>query len=365
MAHFVGQQLGSYRVTRLLGRGGFAEVYLGEHVLVPGKQAAIKVLSDQFSDSELQGFCNEVSTIFLLVHPLIVRVLDFGVEERTPFLVMDYAPHGTLRQRHPEGTQVPLNAILCYVKQVAEALQYAHEARVIHRDIKPENLLVGPHESILLSDFGIAIKAHRLISQTPQKITGTALYMAPEQCEGRACQASDQYALAVVVYEWLSGEPPFPGNDPISIALHHLHHPPPPLLAKVPTLAPAVEEVVLKALAKDPDERFPSVQDFATMLEAASQCTSPQSLAIDSYSPSSLGTPFQRPARQAIPARRRRERVILENGSPRYAIGGLIIVLMGILFIAQNGGQSPAISWIVGGMAMVIGCVIIIAALLL
>src|SRR5262245_21985984 len=127
MTHLIGQQLGSYRLTRLLGRGGFAEVYLGEHVSLPRTHAAIKVLSHQYTDAELQRFSHEVVTIARLVHPLIVHVRDFGIEGRTPFLVMDYAPHGTLRAQHPAGTQVPLSTILRYVRQVASALQYAHE----------------------------------------------------------------------------------------------------------------------------------------------------------------------------------------------------------------------------------------------
>lgn len=275
MAYLVGRQMGSYRLTRLLGRGGFAEVYLGDHLYVPGTQAAIKVLGEQYTDDELQRFCKEVGIIFRLVHPLIVRVLDFGVEGRTPYLVMDYAPNGTLRQRHQEGTRVPLATILSYLEQVARALQFAHDARVVHRDIKPENLLVSARGQVLLSDFGIAVRSHRSVSQTPQKISGTARYMAPEQCTGKACEASDQYALAVMVYEWLSGEPPFPGDDPFSVALQQIQTPPPPLRAKVPRLSLQVEQVVLKALAKDPKARFPSVHAFAAALQGANQAKAP------------------------------------------------------------------------------------------
>ncbi len=302
MPHFVGQQMGSYRLTRLLGRGGFAEVYLGEHLYVPRMQAAIKVLGERYTDAELERFCNEVSTIFRLIHPLIVRVLDFGIEDRTPFLVMDYAPNGTLRRQHPEGTRVPLRTVLRYVKQVAEALQYAHEAKVVHRDIKPENLLVGGQQRILLSDFGIAIRAHTSISKTPQEISGTARYMAPEQCQGNACQESDQYSLAVVVYEWLSGEPPFPGDDPFSVALQHIQTPPPPLRAKAPGVPPAVEEVVLKALAKEPKERFPSAQAFAAALEEAQRAT-PPGVSVRFASSRPLSTPRLPaiPAQEAAP----------------------------------------------------------------
>jgi serine/threonine protein kinase len=152
----VGQQLGNYRLTSLLGRGGFADVYLGEHIYLR-TQAAIKVLSAEMATNEMEGFLTESRNLSHLVHPHIVRVLEFGIEGHIPFLVMDYAPNGTLRQLHPSGTVVPLPAVISYVKQVAEALQYAHEQKLIHRDIKPENLLIGRNHEVLLTDFGIAV----------------------------------------------------------------------------------------------------------------------------------------------------------------------------------------------------------------
>src|SRR5438128_4030243 len=125
MADRVGQQLGNYRLIRLLGEGGFAEVYLGEHIHL-GTQAAIKVLHTQLTSDDVDTFRTEARTIARLIHPHIVRVLEFGIEGKTPFLVMDFAPNGTLRQKHPKGTILPLPTIVPYVKQVADALQYAH-----------------------------------------------------------------------------------------------------------------------------------------------------------------------------------------------------------------------------------------------
>src|SRR5436309_525221 len=142
MADRVGQQLGNYRLVHLLGYGGFAEVYLGEHIYLE-TQAAVKVLHTQLASNDIEQFRIEARTIAHLIHPHIVRVLEFGVEGTTPFLIMDYAPHGSLRQRHPKGSKVPLPIVVSYVKQVAPALHYAHERKLIHRDIKPENMLVG------------------------------------------------------------------------------------------------------------------------------------------------------------------------------------------------------------------------------
>jgi len=267
MAERIGQQLGNYRLIQLLGRGGFADVYLGEHMHL-GTQAAIKVLHTRLVSESIERFRREARTIARLEHPHIVRVLDFGVEGGTPFLAMSYAPNGTLRQRHLRGTQVPLKSVVSYVKQVASALQYAHEHHVIHRDIKPENLLVGRNDEILLSDFGIALVTQSAQSQHTQDLAGTIAYMAPEQIKSHPRLSSDQYSLAVLTYEWLSGDRLFQGSF-TEIAIKHIQVPPPPLREKVPMLSPAVEQVVLTALAKDPKQRFATIQAFATALEDA------------------------------------------------------------------------------------------------
>ena len=134
MADRAGQQLGNYQLLKLIGRGGFADVYLGEHVRL-GNQAAIKVLQTRLESDDIESFQQEARTIGRLAHPNIVRVFDFAVQDGTPFLAMDYAPNGTLRQRHGRGVKLPVETLLVYVKQMADALQYAHEQKVIHRDI--------------------------------------------------------------------------------------------------------------------------------------------------------------------------------------------------------------------------------------
>src|SRR6266516_3268318 len=265
----VGQQFGNYRLVSLLGQGGYAEVYLGQHVRFK-QQAAIKVLHAHLSSQEAEHFQQEAETIATLAHPSIVRVFDFDVQEGIPFLVMDYAPNGSLRQRYPKGKLVPLPQIVSFVKQVAAALQYAHDKKYIHRDVKPENMLIGQHQEMLLSDFGIATIAHSTssLSANAEGTSGTLAYMAPEQIEGHPRPASDQYALGVVVYEWLCGERPFEGSVSELIA-HHLSIPPLPLREHVPAIPLQVEQIVLRALAKDPKERFASIESFALALEEA------------------------------------------------------------------------------------------------
>ena len=272
LADRVGQQLGNYRLIHLLGKGNFAEVYLGEHIHL-NTQAAIKVLHGQLVRNDVEGFLTEARLIAHLRHPHIIQVLDFGVEDDIPFLVMDYAPHGNLRQRHPRGTRLPLDTINSYVKQLASALQYAHDKGLIHRDIKPENILLGHKNEVLLSDFGIAIVSQSSRSQHTHETAGTIAYMAPEQLQGKPCQASDQYALGVDVYEWLCGDRPFHGTSS-ELYSRHLFAPPPPLREKVPTIPAMVEYVVLKALAKDPQKRFASIQTFATAFSRACEAES-------------------------------------------------------------------------------------------
>ena len=274
MAGSVRKQLGNYRLIHVLGRGNFADVYLGQHIHL-NTEAAIKVLHEQLAGHEVTNFLTEARTIAHLRHPHIIQVLDFGVEDTTPFLVMDYAPNGNLRQRYPQGTQLPLDTVVSHVKQAADALQYAHDAHLVHRDIKPENMLLGRNHEVLLSDFGIAILAHHVGShsqdaQQGQEIAGTVAYMAPEQFQAHPSPASDQYALGIVAYEWLCGTRPFHGAF-AEIAVKHTLDPPPFLRERVPTIPPAVEEAVLRALAKDPHQRFARVQDFATSLEEASR----------------------------------------------------------------------------------------------
>lgn len=263
----LGQQLGNYRLQTLLGQGSFADVYLGEHVHLK-MQAAIKVLDMRLTNDDMGDFLNEARTVAHLQHPAIVRVLEFGVEDNTPFLVMDYAPNGTLRTRYPAGSRLEPEEVLPHLQQIASALQYAHNAKLIHRDIKPENMLLNANNEALLSDFGIAVVAHSSRTQSMKGVAGTVAYMAPEQLRGKPVIASDQYALGAVVYEWLTGSCPFQGSF-VEVATQHTHTSPRSLREHVPTIPPVIEQIVLKTLAKDPAQRFTNVQECAQAFEQA------------------------------------------------------------------------------------------------
>jgi predicted ATPase/serine/threonine protein kinase/DNA-binding CsgD family transcriptional regulator len=271
MSDRVGQQLGNYQLLHLIGRGNFTDVYMGEHLHL-NTRAAIKVLHTRLTGEESEKLRTEARTMARLAHPHIIRVLEFGVEDSIPFLVMEYAPNGTLRQSHLKGTKVPLDIVVSYVKQVAEALQYIHTQKLIHRDVKPESMLLGRNNEVLLAEFGIAIIAQSTRSQQTQQTqeaAGSVTYMAPEQLMGKPRPASDQYALAIVAYEWLSGDPPFTGSVQ-QIVSQHLSAHPPLLRTKMPEISPAVEQLVMKALDKDPQQRFANIGDFAMALQEAS-----------------------------------------------------------------------------------------------
>ena len=258
----IGSKFGNYRIARLLGSGGFAKVYLGEHIDLH-TQVAVKVLKNPLDDDE--QFKQEARTIAGLKHQHIVRLLDYGKEGNTPYLLMEYAPNGSLRQRHDRGKPLPLGTILLYIKQLADALQYAHSEKLIHRDIKPENMLVSQNNDVLLTDFGIAVIAQSS-GHVDSQIAGTYTYMAPEQFQGKPRPASDIYSLGVVLYEWLCGELPFQGSYR-EVGAQHMLKPPPPLREKVPGIPPALEEVVMTALAKDPKERFATISALANAFE--------------------------------------------------------------------------------------------------
>ena len=325
MADRVGQQFGHYKLIRLLGTGGFAEVYLGEHVYLQSL-AAIKVLHTQLGKDDTANFLSEARTLVGLKHPHIVRILDFGVEENIPFIVMEYAPNGTLRQRFPRGTSLTPAIVVPYVKQIASALQYAHNQKLIHRDVKPENMLIQDNNDILLSDFGVAVIAQSTHHKGQQDVIGTATYMAPEQIRGQSRPSSDQYALGAVVYEWLSGRSLFQGTF-TEVCSQHMFAAPEPLRAMTPAISSEIEKVVMTALAKDHSQRFAHVQAFATALEQA--CQAERSITV---------TPTPLPARQqSFPATfygkdYQTSPAILEDSAPSYSA----------ITVAPHSASQPA-----------------------
>ncbi len=278
MVDRTGQQLGNYRLIRMLSQDGPAEVYLGEDLRLK-TMVAIKILHAKEPGSEdMERFYKEAQILARLQHPNILKVLYFGVQGETAFLVMDYAPESpeqsTLRQRHSEGSILPLAIIKSYIMQVASALQYVHDQKLIHRNVKPENMVIGRNSEILLSGFSNVVAAQSTPYQTTLDVVGTADYMAPEQIQGKPRIASDQYSLAIVAYEWLCGARPFHGSF-TELYTQHVFAIAPSLREKAATLSQEVEQVVNIALVKDPNKRFASVSAFASAFEQASATQGP------------------------------------------------------------------------------------------
>jgi eukaryotic-like serine/threonine-protein kinase len=256
--------MGNYRIIRRLGCGGSAVVLLGCH-LDSGREVAIKVPHLQATDA-VDKLRREARLLANLRHPHIIRAHEFGIDEGNPFLVLDYASAGDLSQRYGQNVPVPLSEVVFFAKQVASALQHMHSAGFLHRDIKPANMLLLRPDHLVLSDFDIAID-ERLVP-VEEKRPGTIRYMAPEQLNGSACQASDQYALAVVVYEWLCAKAPF-GGMPLRVMHQHLYASPPHLPKHIIAVPVNVDEVLQKALAKDPADRFSNIHEFSLALSKA------------------------------------------------------------------------------------------------
>ena len=238
-----------YVLLRQLGQGGWATIYLAEKISCKS-QVALKLLNGwRAGQQEVERFQFEASLLAQLQHRHIVPLVDFGWEQGTPYLVMEYIPGETLRSAFAQGVPLPVQTILPIVLQLARALQYVHDQGVIHSDVKPENVLLGPSNRIWLADFGIAIMVLSVLEKGigGREVKGTARYMAPEQIQGNPVPASDQYALTVMVYEWLCGRPPFHGSV-LGVHVGHVSTPPPALRDHLPSISPAVERVFLKAL---------------------------------------------------------------------------------------------------------------------
>ena len=276
MVDRAGQLIGNYRLERHIASGGMADIYLARHTYLQ-RQVAVKILHSGMQEREQKAFVLEARLIATLEHPHIVPIYDFGIDDSNPppfaYLIMEFAT-GSLGDRYSPGTHVPFATIRSHVSDVASALYYAHERHIIHRDVKPQNILVSGSGTILLSDFGIATLRDTHDEHT---IAGTPTFMAPEQIAGRISPAIDQYALGIVVYQWLCGYPPFVDNNLTQLLMKQLNDQPPSLLARVPLLPAEVERVVFKALAKKPEDRFPNVIEFSKALDAAFESAFKQS----------------------------------------------------------------------------------------
>jgi eukaryotic-like serine/threonine-protein kinase len=261
-----------YRILRRIGSGGMADVYCAEDTHL-GREVALKVLHRRFAQDEefVERFRREASAAAGLQHPNVVGVFDRGKHDGTYYIAMEYLPGRTLKEI--VATEAPLDQarVVDLGIQILEAAGFAHRHGVIHRDFKPHNVIVDEVGQAKVTDFGIARAGASEMTETGS-IMGTAQYLSPEQAQGHAVTAaSDLYSIGVMFYEMLAGRLPFEGDSAVAVALKHLSEPPPPISHYRPDVHPALESVVMAALAKDPAQRWQSAEDFAAGLAAAGQ----------------------------------------------------------------------------------------------
>ena len=276
MANLVGKTLGKYKLTERLGSGGMAEVYKAYHPKLE-RYVTIKILHSFLAEGEdfLTRFEREARAVASLRHPNIVQIHDFDVEDDNYYMVMEYIDGGTLQARMVELSRkslyMPIDQVLSILRQVAEALDYAHQKGIIHRDIKPSNILLDSSGNAFLSDFGIARMMGSSQLTSTGSLIGTPTYMSPEQGKGdELTSASDIYSLGIILYELLTGKVPFSSDTtPLAIIHKHLTETPPEPRHLRPGLPVEVEQVILKALAKDPQQRYQSAGEMVRALEKA------------------------------------------------------------------------------------------------
>ncbi len=270
MSELIGRVLGNYHILEQIGRGGMASVYKAQD-LTEERTVAIKVLSPQLAiDSNFKTrFEREAEVLRGLEHPNIVPILDYGEEGGLIYIVMPFMEVGTLSDFMETG-YLNLEQSAKIIDQITSALQYAHDAGVIHRDVKPSNILIDEDGNAWLSDFGFAYVHDASLSLTGSALIGTPAYMAPEIVSGKSVTpASDQYSLAVVLYNLSTGCLPYDAETPMAIALSHVNQPLPRPREVNPDVPRSIEAVLLRALAKNPSLRFESIADFNRAFQEA------------------------------------------------------------------------------------------------
>jgi serine/threonine protein kinase len=267
----IGTELGGYRLGEPLGSGGTSVVYRAEHVRL-GRQAALKLLAAGVGKTDFRDrFLRESQVAAALDHPSIVPVYDAGeADDGLLYIAMACIEGSDLKTLLASEGKLPLRRALRIVGQIGSALDAAHARGLVHRDVKPANILVGDGDRAYLSDFGVAKELTSNGTTRTGSFVGTIDYSAPEQIEGRTVDGrTDVYALACVLYECLTGAPPFDKPSEVAVLNAHLHSPPPKLSRAAPELPPALEAVIEKALAKSPLDRYPTCGEFITAARAA------------------------------------------------------------------------------------------------
>ena len=346
MDQLTGHNLGPYRVLERIGAGGMATVYRAYHAAMD-RYVALKVLPRHLAHHPdfHARFLREARTIARLEHRHILTVHDVAEEDGVPFLVMRYTTSGDLSALIARGSLTITRAVQL-ICQVASALAYAHRQGVIHRDIKPANVLIGPDGDALLTDFGIAKIYEDTLQLTGEgQMVGTPAYMAPEQLQTQPVDArTDVYALGVVLYQALTGELPFVAETPLAVALMHIHNPLRPPRQVNPNIPEALERVVLRAMAKGPNDRFQTTDEMAEALREALADLGKQTAQLDQQlepqtEPAKSAAPIAPPpaAPASVPATARRRLAPLW-----LAVGAVSIAVLALAAVLFRPGRAPS-----------------------
>ena len=320
----VGQTLGPYTLERLLGQGGFAWAFVGREA--DGTPVAVKVLKPRYAgDHQFESrFRNESETAAKLEHPNIIRIRSVAKAGEHVYFAMDLCADSLGARIAREGP-LPEDAILRLARDIAAALNFAHRQGVIHRDLKPDNVLLRSDGAAVLTDFGIARAVSGYVASTGVNMTiGTPHYLSPEQAQGRHVdQRVDFYALGVTLYKAATGEVPFTSTDWFELARMHVEDPPPALRRKRPDLSKRFERVVMKCLAKHPDDRYQNAGELLADLDEVQEKKRP-TLTVGA---APLGT-WQREALTDPPADRRAWLVIAGTGIGLLVLIAAVVKLM-------------------------------------
>ena len=260
-----------YEIIKTIGEGGMANVYLANDTILE-RDVAIKVLRGDLSNDEkfIRRFKREALSVSNLSHPNIVEVYDVGEEEGNYYIVMEYIDGKTLKQQLQKRGALTLTEVLDIMSQLADGLSHAHEAYIIHRDIKPQNIMIEDNGLIKITDFGIATAINSTQLTQTNSVMGSVHYLPPEQANGKGSTIkSDIYSLGILMYELLAGAVPFKGDNAVEIALKHMKEKIPSIRKQNPTIPQSVENIILKATAKNPKNRYESVREMHTDLQTA------------------------------------------------------------------------------------------------
>lgn len=258
-----------YKTIEKIGSGGMADVWKAEDILLK-RVVALKILHKQFAEDEnfLERFRREAQSAAKLTHPNIVSIFDVGEDDGTQYIVMEYAPGTNLKQIIQKDAPLPPEKAAHIASQICNAMAFAHQHEIIHRDIKPHNVIITPEGAIKVTDFGIARAGSSSTMTRTGTIMGTAHYISPEQAQGgMIAPTTDIYSLGVVLYEMLTGELPFRGENPVSVALKHIHETPMSPRSVYSAVPESLEAIIIKAMSKNPADRYQSAMDMQADLQ--------------------------------------------------------------------------------------------------